>query len=84
MEEVKIAVPIMTISQYAKHTELSRAMVKTLCENNILPAYKTEGGHWRIKVFNNSVSQEEYEKVLQENAFLKSKLKSLKAILENI
>lgn len=84
MEEVKMAIPILTISKYAKESGLTPAQVRTLCESGILQAYKTEGGQWRIKVINDSVPREIHEKALQRISFLETKLKSMKAILENV
>lgn len=84
MEEVKTATLLLTIPEFAKQTKSTYAKVKASCESGILPAYKTNGGQWRILVNGESVPRKEYEKVLQENSFLKGKLKSLKAILENV
>lgn len=84
MEDTKITSYVTTISKYAKQSGLSNQQVKTLCEQQCLPSFKTEGGHWRIIINQDSVSIDEYQKVLQENLFLKAKIKNLKAVLESI
>lgn len=84
MEEVKIAVPILTVSEYARQTKSTADKIRTLCDDGILPAYKTSGGQWRILVNSESVPRDVHEKALQKISFLEGKLKSLKAILENV
>lgn len=84
MEDVKMAVPILTIPEYAKQTRSTYSKVKASCESGVLPAYKTQGGQWRILVKDSGVPWEIYEKALQRISFLEAKLKSMKAILENV
>jgi len=84
VEEVKMATPILTTTEYAKLSGMTVTQVKNLCSQGILPAVKTNGGQWRIKMYKDSVPREVHEKALEEIAYLKAKLKSMKAILENV
>jgi len=83
MEDVEITTQVLTIPDYAKQTDSTYRKVRTLCEAGILPAYKTDGGQWRILVNNNYVSREIYERALMEISRLSAKLKSIEAILKN-
>ncbi len=84
MEDVKIAVPVLTVPEYAKQIGSTAKRVRTLCEQGILPAERTDKGHWRIKAVDDYVSREVYEKVLCENSRLLDKLKNIEAILKNV
>ena len=74
----------ITVSQYAKMVGMSQSTVRSRCEQGLIPAFKTDGGHWRIKkpLLKDSVSIEEYEKVVSENAELKSMIRSISKIAE--
>jgi len=84
VEEAKMVNPTLTVPEYAKYSNSTGAKVRTLCESGIIPAYKTDGGQWRILVKGDSVPREVHERALEEIAYLKAKLKSLKAVLESI
>jgi len=83
MEDVKIAVPVLTVPEYAKQSGLTVKKVRALCEQGILPACRTGKGHWRIKVIDDYIPREIYEKALSEISCLSAKLKSIEAILKN-
>ena len=78
-----MAAQVLTVSEDARQSNSTYRKVKTLCEDGILPAYRTKGGHWRIFVRDNFVSREAYEEALREISNLKSKLKSVSSISEN-
>lgn len=84
MEDVKMAMPVLTVPEYAKQSGMTTKKVRTLCEQGIIPADRTDKGHWRIKAVNECVSYKTYEKALDEIARLSAKLKSIETILKNV
>lgn len=84
MEEVKKARQTATVPEYARMSDSTPKKVRTLCESGILPAYKTNGGQWRIFVNDSGVSWETYKKALERISYLETKLKSMKAISADV
>ena len=66
-------------TEYAKLYNLPVQRVRKMCEAGELDAYREGvGGHWYIRDSpGDSVSREEYEKLLSENSMLKTKLQTI-------
>ena len=62
----------VSAEQYSKNTGLGVEEVKKLCRNGLLDYFMTEGGHYKIKVMQDGVSREQYDKVVEENIRLKT------------
>lgn len=58
-----------------KKVDCGVAEVKKLCVKGELPCKMTDGGHYKIEVYDNAVPLEQYEKVAQENAVMKTLIK---------
>lgn len=84
--EALIKTQVVKIPQYAKMTGLSQTEVRRLCEQGLIPATrKGKGGHWYISVTApDTVSRDDYNKVLLENRELKTKLKTILALCGGI
>lgn len=66
---------------YAEQTGIGEAEVKKQFNSGNLEGFKTNG-QYKIKVYKNgSVPYENYEKVLQENIELKTKLETIKSLV---
>ena len=85
LQEIKPRIPVVKVSEYACMTELSQAVVRRMCENKEPDAFKSNdgeiGGHWYIRVNNNTVPREEYERLLQENTELRTKLSAIAGLV---
>ncbi len=55
-----------------KKVDFGVAEVKRLCRLGQLPCKMTDGGHYKIEVYNDAVPREEYDKVKEENVRLKT------------
>jgi hypothetical protein len=65
----------LTPAQYGKKHGMGKAAVQARCEQGHLNAYRTEGGHWKIRDYpSDVVSRKDYEELLKEHAALKAKL----------
>ena len=73
MSEVQYVSP----ETYNKMTGLGVEEIKRQCRIGKLECFMTEGGHYKIPVRQNSVSKEDYEKVVREN-------EKLKTIIQNV
>lgn len=79
MEEVPYY--YLSARAYAEQTGIGVEEVKKQFRNGKLEGLKTNG-QYKIKVFKNgSVPYENYEKVLQENIELKTKLDTIKSLV---
>lgn len=85
MEEL-LKTQVVKIPQYAKMTGLSQSEVRRQCERGLIPATRNgKGGHWYIRVTApDTVSREDYDKILLENKELKTKLKTISALCGGI
>lgn len=69
--------------QYAKMKNLNPETVKDMCRKGELEYFMTEGGHYKIKIYDgNYISRNEYEKEKSERIRLEEKLKNVIRILE--
>jgi hypothetical protein len=80
--EENINVKYLSAEKYAKATGLGVEEVKRLCRIGELDHFRTEKGYYKIKIYKNNINSDQYEKILKENIELKTKLSSLKRILE--
>lgn len=72
----------LSASEYADRTGIGEAEVKKQLRIGFLEGFITDGGHYKIKVYkNDSVPLKQYEKVLQENIELKTKLQTIKTLV---
>lgn len=73
----------LSLSEYARQFKMNVNTVKHLIYTGELKAIRTEGGHYKIAVYDdNTISFEKYEQLLQENEKLKTIIKNIKSILE--
>lgn len=84
MDEVKPHV--VKVAKYAEMMGISPYQVRRQCELGALPAYRSgKGGNWLIRLDTpDTVSREDYDKVLLENRELKTKLKTISALCGGI
>jgi len=77
-----VALPkYLTPNEYSKATGLGVEEVKRLCRTGELLCSMTDGGYYKIIVYNDAVPREEYEKVVKEKTEAISKLNILKNII---
>ncbi len=62
----------ISAEKYSKESGLGVEEVKRLCRLREIPCKMTEGGYYKIEVYNNAVPKEQYEKVKEENIRLKT------------
>lgn len=72
----------VSAEKYAKYSGLGVQEVKRLCNIGDIPCSRTETGRYKIPIYKDGINKEQYEKVISENAELKSTLSSLRKILE--
>lgn len=59
--------------------------VKRQCRIGNIPHVMTEKGYYKIEVYDNDVvSREQYDKVIEENAKLKTTVSNMKSILNQV
>lgn len=76
-------VPIyLSAEKYAEYSGLGVQEVKRLCNIGDIPCSRTESGRYKIPIFKNGITKEQYEVVKNENIKLKNTLNNLKKILE--
>lgn len=75
MENLEV-VKYVSADKYAKVSGIGVAEVKKMCTTGKIPgAFITDGGHYKIPIQNaNTVTREEYDKLLKENEKYKEKL----------
>lgn len=59
------------------NSKLGVERIKELCEDGVLPHIKTRGGQYRIKIYEDSVPIEQYEKLKEENTKLKTIIETI-------
>lgn len=64
-----------------KKVDYGVAEVKKLCIKGELPCKMTDGGHYKIEVYDNAVPLEQYEKILQRAERAETKLQNIQAVL---
>ena len=62
----------LSAEKYAKESGLGIEEVKKKCRNGEIKCEMTEGGHYKILVYNDAVPVEEYQKLKDENTKLKT------------
>ena len=71
----------VSAEKYSKASGIGVEEVKRLCKSNQLKHYMTEGGYYKIAIDDDSVSREEYEKVLERAIKAETKLANIQAVL---
>ena len=71
----------VSAEKYSKESGMGVEEVKRLCRLGEIPCKMTEGGYYKIPIYDDAVSKEEYQKLQQENTELKTKLNLLKKVL---
>ncbi len=84
--EALLKTRVVKIPEYARITGLSQAEVRRQCEQGLIPAYQNgKGGHWYIRATApDTVSREDYDKILLENRELKTKLKTILSLVTEV
>lgn len=67
--------------EYAKKTGLGVEEVKHMVKRGFLKGDVTEGGHYKIEVWENSIPIEQYQELLKENLELKTKLDTIRSLV---
>ena len=67
----------VSAEEYSKQSGLGVEEVKRLCRIGEIKCKMTEGGHYKIPIYDDAIPKEEYEKLLQENSRLKTIVKMI-------
>lgn len=71
-------IPIyVSAEKYSKESGLGVEEVKRLCRLGEIPCKMTEGGYYKIPVYEDAVPKEQYDKVKEENVRLKTILEQI-------
>ena len=76
-------VPIyLSAEKYAEYSGLGVEEVKRLCNLGEIHCSRTKSGRYKIPVYKNGITKEQYEELQTKYTELKSTLNSIKNILE--
>jgi hypothetical protein len=67
----------ISAEKYSKESGLGVEEVKRLCRLGEIPCKMTEGGYYKIPIYEDAVPKEQYEKVKEENIRLKTVLEQI-------
>lgn len=67
----------VSAEKYSKESGLGVEEVKRLCRLGEIPCKMTEGGYYKIPIYEDAVPKEQYEKVKEENIRLKTVLEQI-------
>lgn len=71
----------LSAEEYAKRSGMGVQEVKRQCNLGKIECFKTETGRYKIPIRKDSISREQYEKLLKENIELKTIINNAKKIL---
>lgn len=74
----------LSARQYSKLSGMGEEEVKRQCRTGKIPCKMTEGGYYKIPVYDDAVSIEQYEKVLQEKERYKTIVETMFATLKPV
>lgn len=74
----------LSAEQYAKQSGMGVEEVKRQCRIGAIPCKMTEGGYYKVEVYDDAVSIEQYEKVLQEKEKYKTIVNTIFATLKTV
>ena len=74
----------ISAEKYSKQSGLGVEEVKRLCRIGEIPCKMTEGGYYKIPIYEDSVPIEQYEKVKNENIKLKTILEQIRNTTKQI
>lgn len=77
-------VKYVSAEQYSKETGLGVEEVKKQCRTGQLEHFMTEGGHYKIKVIQDGVPKEQYDKLNEKYIKLKTVLENAKILFEGV
>ena len=69
---------------YSKQSGLGVEEVKRLCRSGEIKCLRTEGGYYKIPIYEDSVSIEEYEKAKEEITKLKTTIENILATAKQV
>lgn len=70
---MSVSIPkYISAEKYSKESGLGVEEVKRLCRLGEIPCKMTEGGYYKIPIYEDAVPKEQYEKVKEENIRLKT------------
>lgn len=76
-------VPIyLSAEKYAEYSGLGVQEVKRLCNIGDIPCSRTETGRYKIPVYKNGITKEQYEKLQTKYTELKNTLNNIRKMLE--
>ena len=67
----------ISAEEYSKRSNLGVEEVKRLCRLGEIKCKMTEGGHYKIPLYDDAIPKEQYESLLKENAQLKIVMKTI-------
>lgn len=67
----------VSAEEYSKRSGLGVEEVKRLCRLGEIKCKMTEGGHYKIPLYDDAIPKEQYENLLKENAQLKMLVKTI-------
>lgn len=75
---MSVSIPkYISAEKYSKESGLGVEEVKRLCRLGEIPCKMTEGGYYKIPIYEDAVPKEQYEKVKEENIRLKTVLEQI-------
>jgi len=74
----------ISAEEYSKQSQLGVEEVKRLCRIGQIKCQRTEKGHYRIPIYDDSIPKEQYEDILKENARLKMLLETIAATANQV
>ena len=67
----------VSAEEYSKQSGLGVEEVKRLCRLGEIACKRTEKGHYKIPLYDEAIPKEQYERLIQENAQLKTIIKTI-------
>lgn len=74
----------ISLNEYMRRNKMGYNVVLQMIYNKEIEARKTPGGRYKIKVGGQTVSNEMYEKVVRENSELKTLIRTLQGIANQV
>lgn len=75
---MSISIPkYVSAEKYSKESGLGVEEVKRLCRIGEIPCKMTEGGYYKIPIYEDAVPKEQYNKLEEENIELKTLIKTI-------
>lgn len=83
MSELRIP-KYLSAEEYSRQSGMGVEEVKRQCRIGTIPCKMTDGGYYKIEVYDDAVSIEQYEKVLQEKEKYKTIVETIYATAKTV